>query len=75
MIIPQRLLSRPKDLTYKELHTILNQLGYILIRSKGTNMIYEKNRKILSFHIPHRYKTFQAYQITKIIHTLERNEK
>ena len=68
--IISRLLTHPTDLTYKDVNSILCALGYSQIRSKGANRVYKKDNKAVSFHIPHRYETFQAYQVTKLIRDL-----
>ena len=70
MLTKEKLLSRPKDLTYKEVSSFLCRLGYELNKSKGTLMTYRKGSKKVRFHIPHRYETFQAYQVTKLIKDL-----
>ena len=70
MLSKERLLKRPKDITYKEVNSFLYRLGYELRRSKGTLMTYQKGSKKIRFHVPHRYETFQAYQITKLIKDL-----
>ena len=66
-----KLLKHPTDLTYKDVDSILCRLGYKNIKCSGTNMTYQKGNKKLSFHIPHRYETFQAYQITKLLKDLK----
>ena len=63
----EELLRHPTDLTYKEVDSILCYLGYRNVKCCGTNMTYQKGAKKISFHVPHRYDTFQAYQITKLI--------
>ena len=70
MLTKEKLLSRPKDLTFKDVNSFLYRLGYELSRSKGTLMTYQKNSKKVRFHIPHRYETFQAYQVTQLIKDL-----
>lgn len=65
-----KLLSHPTDLTYKDIDSLLCRLNYNLVKCKGTNMTYQKGAKKISFHVPHRYETFQAYQITKLIRDL-----
>lgn len=65
------LYEHPTDLTYKEIDSFLCRLGYRKIRQKGTCVTYQKDKKKIRFHIPHRYKTFQAYQITKLIKDLK----
>jgi len=71
MLTLDRLLTHPTDLTYKEVHNFLCRLGYQLIKSKGTSVTYKKDSKKIRFHIPHRYETFQAYQVTKLIKELK----
>lgn len=61
------LLNHATDLTYKDIDSLLCRLGYVLVKCKGTSMAYQKGAKKISFHVPHRYDTFQAYQVTKLI--------
>lgn len=68
--LAEKLLTHPTDLTYKEINNLLCRFGYTLIKQKGANMTYQKGTKKISFHVPHRYETFQAYQITKLIKDL-----
>ena len=70
MLSKEKLLTHPKDLTYKDVDSFLCRLNYKLIKSKGTRMTYKKDKKKVRFHIPHRYETFQAYQVTKLIKDL-----
>ena len=65
-----KLFSHPKDLTYQQVDNLLKSLGHIKINSRGAKMVYEKRNKKLSFHIPHRYETFQAYQVTQLLKDL-----
>ena len=65
------LLEHPTDLTYKDIDSMLCRLNYRKIKQKATCVTYQKGSKKIRFHIPHRYKTFQAYQITRLIRDLE----
>lgn len=70
MLTVGRLLTHPTDLTYKEVHSLLCRLNYKLVKAKGTSVTYQRGSKKIRFHIPHRYETFQAYQVTKLIKDL-----
>ncbi len=70
MLTKEKLLTRPKDLTFKDIDSFLCRLNYKLVKSKGTLKTYQRGEKKIRFHIPHRYETFQAYQVTKLIKDL-----
>ena len=66
----QKIKEHPKDLTFCQVENLLKSLGYRRLKSRGTKMVYERDNKKISFHIPHRYETFQAYQITRLLKDL-----
>ncbi len=47
----ERLFSKPNDYHFKEATTILEQFGYVLVRSTGSHMFYysEKMNRTFSF--------------------------
>ena len=73
----KRFLSKPKDLTYEELVTVLKMFGYTEITTGMTTGSAKKfkndNKDIINFHRPHPKNIIKRYIITQIINKLERN--
>lgn len=71
-----RLLSRPKDYTYKELSSLLNSLGYIENnqgKTSGSRVRFfnpNNNIKIL-IHKPHPSPVLKMYIIDAVIKQLK----
>jgi predicted RNA binding protein YcfA (HicA-like mRNA interferase family) len=67
-----RLKKRPKDFTWKELQTILNQLGYEEKKRAGSRrkFIHSKNKVVISLHEPHPNPQMKIYAIDIIIEHL-----
>lgn len=67
----RKLYSRPKDFTYQEAKTLLEQLGFVEYNKGKTSgsrvkFVNEKNKKI-ELHKPHNTgKVLKPYQIKEI---------
>ncbi len=72
-----RLLSRPKDLKYSEVRTILLHLGFEEMskgKTFGSRVEFIKDDKSILLHKPHPDGTLKHYQIAQIIEYLENLE-
>lgn len=69
-----RLLSRPKDLTWHEVRTILTKLGYDEQKATGSRrkFIHAETQHIISLHEPHPKPTMKAYAVNYIIDELQK---
>jgi len=70
----RRLKSKPKDLTFAELETLLLSLGFKLSnkgRTSGSKTIFIKGKIIIEVHKPHAVKTLHVYQILDVLRALE----
>ena len=71
----ERLLSRPKDYTFTEAHSLLKSLGYKLMQKGSTSgsrvMFYREadDSKIL-LHKPHPQDTMPGYAVKQVIEQL-----
>jgi len=73
----ERLLSRPKDFTFKELETLLCSLGFTLSNSGLTSgsvvkFVNHTNRHIIRLHKPHPQPELKSYLVTYIIAELKK---
>jgi predicted RNA binding protein YcfA (HicA-like mRNA interferase family) len=69
-----RLKSKPKDFEYKELKTLLEQLGFEEIAGSGSRRKFTKEGYIaISLHEPHPTGILKAYQVKQIVEYLENN--
>ena len=69
-----RLLSKPKDFSYKEAATLLNLSGYILANSgktSGSRVSFVRGNKVFRLHKPHPRNELLSYQINELINELE----
>ncbi|MGI6327557.1 MAG: type II toxin-antitoxin system HicA family toxin [Dethiobacteria bacterium] len=76
----KRLLSRPRNFTYKELRTLLYGMGYKEEnkgKASGSRVAYvhKKTRHIIRLHKPHPEKELRLYQIDQIIKILKNQEE
>lgn len=72
-----RLLSRPTDMTFEEMETLLGFYGLSQSRSGktgGSRVRFENEAKtmIIIFHRPHNPNTFKRYVIDNVIDVLKR---
>ena len=71
----ERFLSAPKDFTYDELKTVLNNLGYEEDNKGKTSgsrvsFIHESTKHIISLHKPHPSNILKSYQINMVVDAL-----
>lgn len=66
----QRLLSRPKDFTYDELHTLLLALKYRQMQGTGSRVCFSRDDHKIKLHKPHPGNLLKAYQLESIIEAL-----
>jgi len=74
----QRLTSKPKDFTYNEAKSILNNLGFIEDnkgKTSGSRVVFvnEYGEKV-EMHKPHPGNILKTYQINKLINILKEME-
>ncbi|MGN1299696.1 MAG: type II toxin-antitoxin system HicA family toxin [Candidatus Scatovivens sp.] len=71
----ERLKSKPKDFTYDQIKVLLNKLGFIEDnkgKTSGSRVVFiNKNKKCIELHKPHPKNILKAYQINKILKSLE----
>lgn len=71
----QRFLSKPSDFSWKELVTLLKQLGFEIHNSgktSGSRMRFiHPNYPPIMLHKPHPKPVLKAYQVEMIIHFLK----
>lgn len=74
----KRLKSRPKDFTYNELKTLLEQLGFTE-DNKGTTsgsavkfINHDLNKYVIQLHKPHPVGILKSYQIRDVLEKLKR---
>lgn len=68
----KRLLSKPKDFTFKEVENLLGHYGYYLDNSgitSGSAVKFVNDTKQIKFrmHRPHNRKTLLVYQVNDLI--------
>ena len=70
----ERLLSRPADLTFDELVTLLNQFGYSISRAGktgGSRVTFTDGKgDYIRLHKPHPRSILKRYQVEDIITAL-----
>ena len=71
----QRLLSRPKDFTYREVQRLLNGFGYMESpkgKTSGSRALFEQEgRKDILLHKPHPRPYLKQYAIKDLIDQLK----
>lgn len=70
-----KLKSKPKDMTFEELETLLGYLGYTRLnkgRTSGSRVIFvSEGHPPIMLHKPHPRKELLAYQIRQALELLE----
>lgn len=70
-----KLKSKPKDMTFEELETLLGYLGYMRLnkgRTSGSRVIFvSEGHPPIMLHKPHPRKELLAYQIRQVLELLE----
>lgn len=71
----QKLKSKPKDLTYDELKTLLGYLGFFEYnkgKTSGSRVKFIDNyNRIIELHKPHPSNIIKPYKINQVIDELE----
>ena len=72
----KRLMSKPKDFTFKELETLLTGFGFIKLKTGNTSgssvkFINKETSQIISLHKPHPSPVLKRYLINIIIGELK----
>ena len=73
----QRLLSVPKDLTFDEMQSLLEILGFEMSnkgKTSGSRVKFSRGSTIIILHKPHPRKELLEYQIKQIIEKLTEEE-
>ena len=73
----KRLLSRPKDFTFKELETLLLALGFDLSKAGKTSgsavrFINHANGHIIRLHKPHPQPELKPYLVKYVLNELKK---
>ena len=67
----QRILSRPKDFTWQELHLLMKGFGYQLKTTGGSGRKFtHAEYKTLFIHEPHPGSILKSYQVRDAIDLL-----
>jgi predicted RNA binding protein YcfA (HicA-like mRNA interferase family) len=70
-----RLRTKPKDFSFDETRTLLENLGFEALnqgKTGGSRIRFAKDNIVISLHKPHPRKELREYQIKQILETLER---
>jgi hypothetical protein len=70
----KRLKSKPKDLTFDEIVSLLKTLGFRLSnkgKSSGSRASFIKESVKITMHKPHGKSTLLEYQVTQLLRDLE----
>lgn len=69
----ERLKSKPKDLTWNELQTIMIHFGYTEIKGGGSRrkFVHGKTKAIVSLHEPHPKPILKAYAVDLVVEHLK----
>ncbi|MGV3641337.1 MAG: type II toxin-antitoxin system HicA family toxin [Adhaeribacter sp.] len=67
-----RLCSKPKDMTFEELSTLLKGMGYVKKEGTGSRVKFIKadTKQVISLHSPHNPKFLKEYVIKDVIAVL-----
>jgi hypothetical protein len=68
----QRLLSKPNDLTWDELESVMTGLGYELKTSGGSSRKFARSGMAFFIHEPHPQKILKPYQVRGVLEFLRR---
>ena len=68
-----RLLSKPKDFTWKETKSLLGKMGYKELQGDGSRVKFfrESPRRIISIHKSHPGEILKDYQVNQLIKILK----
>ena len=69
-----RILSNPKDFTFQEMITLLNQFGYSEVsggKTGGSRVTFSNEKKdYIRIHKPHPRNILKSYQVKNLINDL-----
>lgn len=67
-----RLKSKPKDFTWKELQTIMGHFGYEELKKGGLarKFVHREKKVVVSLHEPHPNPTMKSYAVDIVINHL-----
>ena len=67
-----RLLSKPKDFEWAEAVSILESMGFEIIKGGGSRrkFLHKESKTVISLHEPHPGKIMKTYAIQEIISAL-----
>lgn len=72
----ERLKSRPRDMTFEEIETLMGLLGYQRSnkgRTSGSRIEFKsEGRAPILFHKPHSRKELLAYEVKLVLETLKK---
>lgn len=68
----KRLLSKPKDFEWAEAVSILESMGFEIIKGSGSRRKFKhkETKAVISLHEPHPGKIMKSYAIREIINAL-----
>ena len=73
----ERLLSRPKDLTFDELINLLGHFGYSSAatgKTSGSRVAFSNGDDYIRLHKPHPRNILKPYQVDDIIESLKERD-
>lgn len=68
-----RLKSKPADFTWRELTSLLGQLGFVELQGSGSRVKFSRNSDgiLISLHKPHPGNELKAYQVEDVLNKLQ----
>lgn len=69
----ERLLAKPKDFEWSEAVSLLETMGFEIIRGKGSKRKFKhkETNALISLHEPHPSKVMKIYAIELVINALK----
>ena len=71
----ERLRRKPSDMTFQEMKTLLESLGFTMSnkgKTSGSRVSFMKGNIPIIFHKPHGGEPMKAYVLKAVLETLER---
>ena len=65
-----RLKSKPRDMTFAEVETLLLSLGFEMYNRSGSRVIFIRGIDKIRIHKPHKRNYLLDYQVKEILDTL-----
>ena len=72
-----KLLKRPKDLTFDEMKSLLSYLGYEIKQGgtgSGVKFIKDGSNEVINFHKPHPSGILKRYVLDQVIEKLRKDD-